>query len=206
MSIYRKTYFCICEGQQEMLYFKHLSNLLRDLPKRSITFNTVKGKPYLVTKNQVEYDTAAVFDFDFNEEEFHKSIALCDKGPSKGKKKKTDPVIWHAYSNVNFDLWLLLHKKCFNKTVFANNDYHAEIRKEYGLGPTENIKNEKVMNKILNQISLADVKKAVERAEQIRSGKCEDGKLCGKTMIYSNPDFSIHLFIKYVLSQWNQME
>ena len=74
------------------------------------------------------------------------------------------------------------------------------MRKIFGLKSTDDIKNEEVINKILSQITLEDVKSAIKRAETIRKGKAKvDSTQVGKTLIYSNPDFSIHEFLRAVL-------
>lgn len=36
-------YFCVVEGQQEKMYLEHISSLLRDFPKRSVSFNIKIG-------------------------------------------------------------------------------------------------------------------------------------------------------------------
>jgi hypothetical protein len=101
---------------------------------------------------------------------------------------------------VNFDLWLILHKEDYNKSVSRNDAYISDVRRIFGLDQTDNIKNEEVINKILSQITLDDVKSATQRAETIRKSKVKaDSAKIGSTTIYSNPDFSIHEFLKAVL-------
>ena len=74
------------------------------------------------------------------------------------------------------------------------------MRRIYGLKSTDDIKSEKSIEKILSQITLEDVKNAIYRAEYIRRSKDKaDGIAVGSTFIYSNPDFSIHEFLKAVL-------
>lgn len=81
------------------------------------------------------------------------------------------------------------------------------MKKVYGLKPTDNIKNEEVINKILNQITLDDVKAAIERADNIRRRKANaDCILFGNTKTYSNPDFSIHEFLKAVLQDSGDLD
>jgi len=93
-----------------------------------------------------------------------------------------------------------LHKEDFRRSVTRNDAYISDVRKIYGLSSTDNIKNEKIINKILSQITLEDVKVAIKRAENIRNSKIkEDSKKIGNTEVYSNPDFSIHEFLKVVL-------
>jgi len=39
MAYYRKTYLCVCEGQQEELYLKHVAFLLKKFPELVVKFN-----------------------------------------------------------------------------------------------------------------------------------------------------------------------
>ena len=101
---------------------------------------------------------------------------------------------------MNFDLWLILHKEDYNKCVTRNDAYINDVRRIFGLKAKDNIKNEDVIKTILIQITLDDVKSAIRRAEIIRKSKEKlDGTKIGNTTIYSNPDFSIHEFLKAVL-------
>lgn len=202
MEHYRKTYLCICEGKQEKMYLEYVASLAKDFPRKVIKFNTYIDTPYRLTKTYEDYDSVALFDYDFNDVEFKRNIKFCDSlnDKQRPKKWKKGRYIYHAYSNVNFDLWLILHKEDFNRSVSRNDAYISEVRRIYGLSIRENIKNEGVINKILNQITLEDVKNAIERAGRIkREKRAEDAIIIGSSSIYSNPDFSIHEFLKLVL-------
>jgi len=202
LANYRKAYLCICDGQQEIMYLNHVAKLIKDFPRKVVKFNTFEDLPHRLEKRYENYDSAAVFDFDYNEVEFKRNIEICDRlnkklSPSKRKEGKH---IYHAYSSVNFDLWLILHKEEYNKSVTRNDAYISDVRRIFGLKTTEDIKNEEVINKILSQITLEDVKSAIRRAETIRNRKVKtDSTKIGKTTIYSNPDFSIHEFLRAVL-------
>lgn len=43
--IKRRTYLCICEGQQETMYLAHIARLLTHFPERVVKFNTTIGPP-----------------------------------------------------------------------------------------------------------------------------------------------------------------
>ena len=209
MAKYRRTYLCICEGQQETMYFSHLAKLIKDFPNKVVKFNTYEDLPLRLEKRYENYDSAAIFDYDHNDAEFKKNIEFCDKLNKKLKPtiRKEGRCVYHAYSNVNFDLWLILHKEDFNGMVSKNDSYITDLKKVYGLKPTDNIKNEEVINKILNQITLDDVKAAIERADNIRRRKANaDCILFGNTKTYSNPDFSIHEFLKAVLQDSGDLD
>lgn len=201
--LYRKTYFAACEGQQETMYLKHLSRLLKN-SERVITFNTVEKGPEEIEKQYFDYDAAALFDYDNNQTEFLNKLKTCEKLAKKNKpsKSKNDRYIYHAYSNVNFDLWLILHKEYFNRPVSSNDAYVADVRRIYSLDREANIKNKDVIEQILAQIMLDDIKKAISHADRIKQSKLDsDIKRQGDIAYYSNPDFSLHEFIRVVLKE-----
>lgn len=202
MKLYRKTYLCICEGQQEKMYLDHVAKLINKFPQKVVKFNTFIDSPQSLEKRYEEYDSAAIFDYDLDDLKFKKNIEICDKLNKELKPtiRKSGRFIYHAYSNVNFDLWLILHKKECSGCVWKNDAYIQDVRKNYGLNSTDNIKKEEIIKKILSQITLEDVKDAITRADQIRKSKVNaDGWNIGNTMVYSNPDFSINQFLKTVL-------
>lgn len=206
--MYRKSYFCVCAGQQEEMYLKHLAQLLKKPNERGVTFNTTVGSAELLRRNYTEYDKAVLFDHDFNEVEFERNIKTCvelDRESQKKRKRKGER-IYHAYSNVNFDLWLILHKEDYTRPVTRTDAYVDEVRRVYGLDPEADIKNRDVIKKILDQIELNDVKEAIRRAERIRAGKLEcDGFYVCSEVCYNNPDFSIHKFLKDVLEDCGEL-
>lgn len=184
-----KTYLCFFEGNQEEKYFKHFSRLVRkEFENVTIKFREVEKLKTLQTSS-TQIPKVAVFDYDNNKKEFEDKIKICKKGK-----------IYIAYSNLNFDLWLLLHKKSFNKVVTNNDDYIDLVRKEYGLGKTDNIKKESNIDKILGQINLEDVKFAINNANKIMQNKEEHNKIvCENYVYYSNPSMSIHSFLEEIL-------
>ncbi|MCL2426312.1 MAG: RloB family protein [Oscillospiraceae bacterium] len=190
-QIIRRQYFCICEGQQEKIYLSHLSSLLKT-DVRQITFKTKEGQAKKIQSHRhIKYDKAILFDYDGNSIEFERALHECRKASCM-----------HAYSNLNFDLWLLLHKKDFSSSVTNNNDYINEIRSTYKLKSDADIKNYKEVTRIVEQISLCDVKDAIKRAKQIREHKLpNDGHKIHGVTYYGNPDLSIHEFIMRVFKE-----
>ncbi|MCL2766601.1 MAG: RloB family protein [Peptococcaceae bacterium] len=191
-KLIRRQYFCLCEGQQEELYFARLSKLLKT-NIRQVKFTTKQGLPGNIDRHcrGIQYDKAIVFDHDGNPEAFLKALNTCIKTKCA-----------HAYSNRNFDLWLLLHKQSFTGYVSENSAYVNMIRSVFNLDSEADIKKEAVQKRLLEQISLTDVKKAICHAKRIRELKLPgDGKRLGTTTYYDNPDLSIHEFIEKVLSE-----
>ena len=190
-KVIRRQYFCICAGQQEEMYLQHLSRLLHT-DMRRVTFTIKKGLPgYILKQRHIQYYKAVLFDHDGDAEEFHKALGICTKAKCA-----------HAYSNRNFDLWLLLHKRNFSSCVSNNQAYVNEIRDAFGLSNEADIKNKKVLESIFEKITLDDVKDAIRRAQKILKQKLPgDAKQFGSITCYDNPDFSIHTFIKTVFSE-----
>ena len=177
-----KIYLCYFEGNQEEKYFKHFSKLLKEnFDDVTIKFNKVKNLNVL-QKASSQMPKVAIFDYDNNKKEFENNLKYI------------------AYSSLNFDLWLLLHKKIFNKVVTNNNDYIDLIRKEYNLEKTDNIKKESNIDKIIEQINIKDIKFAIKNADEIMKNK--EGKITSNGYIYyNNPSLSIHSFLKDILEK-----
>lgn len=170
-----------------------------------LSFNTTHGLPERLKKNYTEYDNAALFDYDFKEEEFRRNIMICEQLQRKSRKEKGKNV-YYAYSNVNIDLWFILHKEDFNRPVASNDAYVNDARRIYGLSHEANIKEKATLDRILMQITLEDVKQAIRRAEQIRNSKLEsDCFMVGNVACYGNPDFSLHDFLKIVLQDCGEL-
>ena len=205
MACYRRTYLCVCEGQQEEMYLKHVAKLITDFPNRVIHFNTIVGNPDRMRKTLVDYDKVALFDHDFNDVGFRQSIELCDRLDKTGRATRQRSRTYHAFSNLNFDLWLILHKEDFGRPISRNDAYQPEVRRIYGLGSTDDIKSKELIQAILRQIALNDIKNAIRRAERLRSQKIvSDGVIIGSTRCYPNPDLSIHAFMQAVLADCGQ--
>jgi hypothetical protein len=150
-------------------------------------------------------DNAALFDYDFKEDEFGRNITICEQLQRKSRKEKGKNV-YHAYSNVNIDLWFILHKENFNRPVTSNDAYVADVRRIYGLGQESDIKEKANLERMLKQITLEDVKQAIKRAEQIRAAKLESDRfMVGAVPCYGNPDFSLHEFLKIVLRDCGEL-
>lgn len=206
----RLNYFCVVEGQQEKMYLNRLAALLSDFPRQTVTFNSViNTAEQLRRRNYVEYDYVCLFDHDFRDMEFERSIKTClelDAKKSKKTKQNSGSRVWHAYSNICFDLWLALHKEFIGRPANLTGEYIPDVIRLYNLAKDSDIKQEKVIERIINQIELDDVKRAISYAKRIRNSKLQEDKHVIKTedidyTYYSDPDFSIDTFIEDVMNK-----
>lgn len=196
-------YLCIVEGQQEELYINHLAKLLSNASEKSFKLNPKVGKlRNLEASIYTDYDSVFIFDHDFNTIEFERNLNGCILLNNNKQNKITKKKVYHAYSCACFDLWLILHKKDYNAPVTDAKGYVSEVRKVFNLDTNADIKNKKIINTILSQITIDDVKNAVERASKIHSNKLpSDAININGESYYPNPDFSIHKFINILLNQ-----
>ena len=147
------TYYGSYEGLQEKKYLERLKFLIsqNEDSKYDVSFmlkNCSGGSPLgicihalrtitfsNITKLKKEERIIAIFDYDFKDEEFIKANEYCLKNN-----------IVNAYSNVNFDLFLLLHKKSYNKQIYTNEGYNEALCKSFSLSPKSDIKDEKIID------------------------------------------------------------
>lgn len=194
------------EGNQELLYFKHLKAILdRNDPSKTLVvqYEDVGGSSPLVVVQRAQrarssgaQKISAVFDHDNKEDEFCKALHLCSRKH-----------IWPSYSNMNFDLWLLLHKAPFTKPVNSTDEYKDYVRAAYQLDRHADIKSETIQRRILAQIDLSDVLHAIRRAEDIRLMKDACQKTARTTACgldepcYENPDLLIRQHVKNLICE-----
>ncbi len=193
-----------CEGQQEELYFERLKVLINN---DSCNIKKIDYKPYNCggSSSIVIVETAIrlcpgtqtpyiVFDHDLKERDFCKAIDLC-----LGKKGEM------GYSNLNFDYFLVLHK-CEGtpsvSTMYSNDAYEKQLKKLYGITKNEDIKQRSVIKKIVEQITIEDVKKAISKCYWIddynKNNRMPINTPCGNHH-FDNPDFTIHELVDKVI-------
>lgn len=188
----KREYRCFFEGQQEKMYFDYVAKKVKEIDNdKSLKFKEV-AKLKTLDSSSTNVKKIAVFDYDLNKKDFEDKVRMC-----------THTEI--LYSNLNFDLWLLLHKKMYEKNVQSNDAYVKMIRKEYNLEENANIKSKVNMEKILSQIELCDIKRAINNGEKIMSKKLnEDGIYVKKGFVYfPNPSMSINIFFKNLFNEIN---
>jgi hypothetical protein len=192
----RAQFFCLCEGEQEKQYLHHLAALLKTDKRCLLLEIKVSNNAQSLTQKAagIKYDRVILFDHDGQEAAFDKALRVC-------KAKKAIP----AYSNRCFDLWLLLHKADFSRSVTSNSAYQQNLRSTYKLDVNQNIKQTETIQKIMEQITLEDIKAAIRRADNLRKHRLEaDGKIIHGFTCYDNPDLQIHIFIKKVFRELDE--
>lgn len=117
-----------------------------------------------------------------------------------------------GYSNLTFELWILLHKMDCRRILDNKKQYLDLLNKAYKseFETLGKFKQEKNFKKILESITLEEVKDAVKKAEAIRKQNEQDSIpiIYKKEYKYfkKNPDCSLQEFIRKILSDCGLME
>lgn len=207
-----KNFYLSVEGETEEWYFKHLQKLINEEkelpysvsiePKKMSIKKRIRGlsNPYSITAFHI-------CDYESNEEmhiKHFKSI-LTELREAREKKPYIDYTL--GYSNLTFELWIILHKRQSLATIPNRNNYIEIINRVYNEN-FENMQSYKVernFKKILEKIELKDVIKAVGNAEKIRTKHEErnDPKEMYEGFEYytQNPDMTIQKCVKIILKE-----
>lgn len=110
-----------------------------------------------------------------------------------------------GYSNLTFDLWIILHKADCNGVLADRRLYLAPLNRAYDtrFESMEEYKHEASFKRCLGQLSLEHVRAAIGRAERIMEQRKENGyqplQYRGYSYYKENPSLSIHTIIKQIL-------
>lgn len=119
--------------------------------------------------------------------------------------KKIDYQI--GYSNLTFELWMILHKLDCNKAFSDRSQYLTQINRAYSerFESLKQYKEEQNFKRCLNQLELADVFSAVKRAKKIMDANESAGKkqTTYKSFKYyrDNPALNIWEMINQILTE-----
>ena len=200
-------YYLSLEGESELLYFKRLEALIHAAPER-------------------RYE--AVFDCVVNHSPGRSFKRLRQKALSHGE---TIPEIWHirdmeerdnpafyralrelkqtgmrlCYSNYTFELWLLLHRCRMAEALSDKRNYLKYINRLFGTyyGTLHEYKEKQNQQKLLDRITLEDVRTAVVNAESIMHEKEQRQQaleFCGFRYYPENPATTVQVFVRQLLT------
>ena len=203
-----KKYYFSVEGETEKWYLEWLQKEINDTTQAmySIKFDIkIEKNPLARVKamNPLEKTVIThVFDIE-SENDIQKcknTLECMIKAEKIGKKVKYDL----GYSNLTFELWIILHKLDCNSSKTNCKHYLSELNKAYNenFEDLREYKEEKNFEQILKKVTLDDVINAVKRAEQIMQKNKENHtpKRHGKHEFYiENPSLSLEEVIGDIL-------
>lgn len=209
--ISKQFYFSV-EGYTEKWYLERLQCLINNYPGRTANAKfiiMVTDKPGKFVKSIPILEPIKVThlcDFEGNNEQglngFYSIVDAIRCAMRLGRTVK-----YHlGYSNLTFDLWIILHKKHFLTKMNNKKKYLQEINHSYEtkFETMNKYKEKNNFSKILNKIDLFDVFTAIKSAENIRKSNKRNAQIVKyKSYEYSedNPDLTIHEIIKEILEE-----
>lgn len=211
MKLSKKYYFTV-EGETEKWYLEWLQKKINTTPESVIKVsfdcriqkNPLKrAKAISITGKTEIYHLS---DYESNEEihvkEFIDTMDNMKKANALGKQI----VYKFGYSNLTFDLWIILHKVECNGSFTHRDQYIKPINKAYGekFENMDQYKHEDNFKRVLNSLKLEDVVNAVERAKGIMKRNKENGyrlwRYKGYQYYKENPSLAVWEVVAKILA------
>ena len=201
-------FLCSVEGETEEWYFHYLQKIINDrlnqlnanftisiLPKKCSPKKFMKTYPKLSSSTMCFH----VFDYDNDKNRF---ITILDEMHDAKKQKGIQYKM--GYTNLSFELWMILHKINFNKSLLYPANYLAHLKRAFdtSIVSIDDYKKEKKFKDILNEITLENVYSAINRAEKIQQNRenvSTPNWQNGYKWYLDNPSLSIHECIKKIM-------
>ncbi len=207
-------YTIAAEGKTEKWYLEWLNNIINDNNK-STEFRCLISVPYtgrcphlarLKIRNLTDENYCFLADREHISAEVEFRQLLRELKPSEGEREIEFEL---GYCNMSFELWLLLHKIDYTTPVSTPDEYLKPINKAFGTTYERlaDFKKERNFKRILQNLTLEDVKDAIRRAEAIERRNKKDGvkvkECCGYKYYNENPSLSIHKIIKEIFKKFD---
>lgn len=206
-----KKYYFSVEGETEQWYLKWLQSLINETPESAfkVSFDCpVQKNPLKRAKSIVvtgKTDIYHISDYESDEEvhviEFRETMDNMKRAKDIGKQINYK----FGYSNLTFDLWIVLHKSNCNGSLAHRRLYLPHINRAFGenFENMDEYKHENNFKRILSQLTLSNVKEAVDRAKQIMKRNKENGYVLQEYKGYryyrENPSLAVWEVIERVL-------
>ena len=207
-----RQYTLTVEGETEKMYFEWLQ-------KEINTSENAKYKVKIIPKvfpYPLEYikrlnakSTPVVFHICDIESKSAEDIKKFHNVLSQLKEAKEQKHIEYGlgYSNLTFELWMILHKKDCNAPFSDRSQYLAPINSAYNekFNSLKSYKEERNFKQCLSKLSLSDVNDAVKRAKNITQNNREIGNpqksYKGFKYYQDNPSLSIWEIVEEILTE-----
>lgn len=212
MRLLNNQYCFSVEGETETWYLNWLKNEINKHPNitGTVSFHAKVNKdPFSYSKTlSLNSRTEIWHIFDFESEEKCHTDQFKDtlKRMKQAHANRREIIYKNGYSNLTFELWILLHKMDFSRSMNHRKDYCSYINRCFGES-FENLKaykHEKNFKRILSKLSLEDVFKAIERAKRLSKENHKSDKkfveLYGYTFCQDNPHTELWIIFESILN------
>ena len=206
-----KKYFFSVEGETEEWYLLWLRDLINSTDHAAYKVSIdckIEKDPLKRAKGLVNTSKTEIYHFfDYESDEdvhvkrFTDTMDRMKQAMSIGKQIKYK----FGYSNLAFDLWIVLHKIDCNGALPHRRGYLAYINRAFGKNfeSMDEYKREDNFKGCLNQLTLEDVIRAIERSERIMVRNAENGYILhnykGFKYYKENPSLAVWEAIKKIM-------
>lgn len=205
-----KYYFTV-EGETEKWYFEWLRDTINADQRATATLSCspkVEKSPLKWAKSHTNLGRTAnvyhVFDFEDEEpahvQEFHDTLREMKAAGRLGRGFR----YVNAYSNLTFELWMILHKgDC--RAMANRRQYLEPINRQYNerFEDLREYKREANFKRVLGKLTLDDVGEAVRRSERLSQHAQDSGfrteEYCGFRYHLDNPVTELWVPVKRIL-------
>lgn len=205
-----KKYYFSVEGQTECWYLLRLKDLINSTKESvfNVDIDCQVKEPLKRVKGLLTTSKTEIYhfsDYESDDEEHVKRFKDTMDQMKDAMNLGKQIVYKFGYSNFTFDLWIVLHKiDCFGHLT-DRKGYLSYINKAYGkkFQSMDEYKNENKFHQCLQQLTLDDVKKAVERSKNIMNNNVASGyflhKYKGFSYYQENPSLAVWEAIEKIL-------
>ena len=210
----RKYYFSV-EGETEQWYLDRLQSLVNNAPesKYTVTLTHKKQKnPVKMVKSLTIAGKTTIWhlcDYESDEPDHVRQFEETMDNLKKVKDLHKQVTYHFGYSNLAFDLWIVLHKADCNGALAHRSHYLKHINKAYGedFEDMDHYKAEDNFKRCLSKITLDDVKKAINRAKAIMANNESVGythhQYKGYRYYKENPSLEVWRAVESILKECN---
>lgn len=210
-----KFYFST-EGETEKWYLEHLQKLINNnkMAKYKVSFVIKTLCPVSFVKTISILQKTKIFhffDFESTEKEYEHRFNNILKEMKTAEKSGKSVSYYPAYTNLTFELWLILHKECLSFSITDRKNYLTYINRNFGVKyqGLKEYKKEKNFKEILKKITLDDVQLAVKNAEKIMNNNLENyhpKKMYTFSWYLENPSTEAGTVIREILQKCGILE
>ena len=177
------TYYFSVEGETEKWYLEWLESQINAAPEAKFKVKIkaeVQKDPVSYSKKLTIHEKTTVWHLTDIEGTTPEHVQAIEATLSRLKDvrllRKTITYKW-GYSNLSFDLWMILHKHSCNAELANVDGYLRHINSAFSASfeSMKKYKEEANFKRCLGELSLADVKTAIDRAKNIMLRNQRDG-------------------------------
>lgn len=213
-----KKYYFTVEGETEQWYLKWLQDRINETTEAvyKVSFdcpvqkNPLKRAKSLVVTGKTEVWHLSDYESDdpIHTRQFTETMDNMKAAKNAGKQITYK----FGYTNLTFDLWIILHKVECNSAFAHRKNYITPLNRAYNehFEDMKEYKHEDNFKRCLGKLTLTNVMDAVERAERIMKRNQDNGyslqQYKGYKYYKENPSMAIHEIISKILKDCELMK